>query len=320
MMQANSGHNSSNPIYEEYRRPVVKHMENYINQINEDLKSISPILDKVFDKAKLYHPPNQKGLNLKPAVMLHFIQSNALTLLKAILRQTKKFEEAKHHIDVEKAIFVIGSGFSFESDAPMNNDLNDILSFIGASGFPELRKDSDKCYKFKEQFKSLIDRCKPGMSHKLLAKNFPSKVIEIICLNWDNLIERSFKDLGKNSRKINKESQVNDKNHLWKFHGDLEKFNKNNQVGNLGWVFPDEKGHVFNCFMEYMNKFGYSSQLFSLFIVGYSESDVQVKEIINELETTPKRPTYRIGMDISKLKDCYYLLGPSAYVLTRILS
>ena len=29
-----------------------------------------------------------------------------------------------------------------------------------------------------------------GNSHTLIVKNFPNRIKEIICLNWDNLIER----------------------------------------------------------------------------------------------------------------------------------
>ena len=319
-METNSGHSDFNPIFEEYRRPIIRYMEGYIKQINEDLPSISPILDSVFDKAKFYGLTNLKGHNLKPALMLKFIRDNSLTLLKAILRQTLKFKDAKHHIDVEKAVFVIGAGFSSESGAPMSIDLNDILRFVGASDFAELRRDLSKCFKFKKQFQILINRSNPGLSHNLIAVSFPSKVIEIICLNWDNLIERAFKALGKSPRKINKETKVEGRNHLWKFHGDIEEFNDNNWVGNLGWVFPDEEGYVLKCFKDYLSHYGLSSELFSLFIVGYSEKDIQVKKVIDELETSPQRPTYRIGIEIDKLHDDFYLLGPSPYVLTRILS
>ncbi len=318
-MVTNSGHSALNLIFEEYRRPVVKYMENYIIQIKEDPQSISPILDRVFDEAKIYGLTNLKGHNFRPALMLKYIQDNSLTLLKAILRQTSKFKDAKHHINVEKAIFVIGAGFSYESGAPMRTDLDDILRFVGVSDFAELRGDLPKCFQFKKQFQTLINRSNPGLSHNLIAASFPSNVIEIICLNWDNLIERAFKALGKSPKKINKESEVNERSHLWKFHGDIEEFNDHNQAGNLGWVFPDEGGYVFECFKDYLSRYSISSELFSLFIVGYSEKDDQVNKVIAELEMKPQRPTYRIGIEIDKLHDDFYLLGPSPFILSRIL-
>lgn len=44
------------------------------------------------------------------------------------------------------------------------------------------------------------------LSHKSIAQNFPNHIFEIICLNWDNLIERAFRELNKEVPKINKET------------------------------------------------------------------------------------------------------------------
>jgi len=319
-MAITSGRNQDYQNDEEYRNSIIKTMEEYVKEIKEDLPSISPILDRIFDKAKSYPQANKRGMILKPALKLRFLQDNSMTFLRAILEQTTKFKNAKHRILVERAIFIIGAGISFESDAPMTSDLDDVLRFTGAGNYAELRSDPDKCYLFKKKFKDLVDRSSPGKSHELIMKNFPTNVIEIICLNWDNLIERAFGSSNKPLSKINKETSVDGSNHLWKFHGDIEEFDNSNVKGKLGWVFPDEGGYVLNCFNDYMANSGLSSELFSLFIVGYSEKDEQVKDVIEALESNPPRPTYRIGMDIARLNDDFYLLGPSPFVLTRILA
>ena len=318
-MQTTSGNSIIGTEYEEYRTAVINYMKNYLLQIKEDLHSIEPILGRVFEKSKLYGSKNDKVPNINPVLRLKYLQENSKMLLMGILRQTDKFNNARHRIDVEKAIFVIGAGFSFESGAPMTSDLYDILHFLDAHNFTELIEDSEKCLQFKKIVKKLVDNHEPGISHRLIASNFPTKVIEIICLNWDNFIERALNDLGKSASKINKESNVIGENHLWKFHGDVEEFDEKNIVGELGWVFPGEGGFVFKCFKNYLEKHGLSSDLFSIFIVGYSESDKQVKELIDNLERTPPRPTYRTGMEISDYKDDFYLLGPSAFVLKKIL-
>ncbi len=314
-----SGHSNSQIDYEEYRSAVIKYMKNYLREIKEELPPIEPILGRVFEKSKFYGSEDHKGPNINPALRLKYLQNNSKMLLKGILRQTDKFEKARHRIEVEKAIFVIGAGFSFESGAPMESDLDDILRFVGVSNYTELRRDLTKCLQFKENFKKLVDKHEPGISHRLIASNFPSKVTEIICLNWDNFIERAFTVLGRSPCKINKESNVEERNHLWKFHGDVEEFDATNLAGKLGWVFPDEGGFVFTCFKDYLGSSGLSSELFSIFIVGYAERDEQVKMMINELERVHPRPTYRTGMEIVESKDDFYLLGPSAFVLNKIL-
>lgn len=319
-MQTTSGNNFFGTDYEQYRYAVINYMKRYLKQINEDLQSIEPILGRVFEASKFYDSKYNTAPNLKPALRLRYLQDSSMILLQGILKQSKKFYSAKHDINVFDAVFVVGSGLSYESDVPMMSDLTKILSFIGATDFVELRRNMSKCYEFKKRFKEIIDRKKPGDSHYLIAKNFPSKIIEIICLNWDNLIERAFKVIEQSPNKINKETKVIGWNHLWKFHGDTEEFNKCNTVGNLGWVFPDEGGYVFQCFKNYLTQRGLSSKLFSLFIIGYSESDEQVQTLVNYLQNTPQRPTYRIGMEMSNFHNDQYLLGPSAYILDKILN
>ena len=318
-MPITSGSSEPTYDYEEYRNVVIKSMENYILEIREDIGSIKPIFGRVFEKAAADLRKIDYELNLSPSLTLKRLKTDSIFVLKGVLKQSSKFAEAKRKIDTLKAIFVVGAGLSFESDVPMSKDLKDILNFVGASDFSFLRADPIKCNDFKKQFKILISESEPGPSHKLIASNFPSKIMEIICLNWDDLIERAFKDYNKYPKKINKESDANDKNHLWKFHGDVEEFDIENIPGQLGWVFPDEDGYVFDCFKNYM-KDKLNSTLFCLFVVGYSENEHQIQTVINQLEKQPPRSTYRIGMAIEKFQDDFYLIGPSAYVLKRILN
>ena len=318
-MPITSGSSDPTYEYEEYRNVVIKSMEDYILEIHEDIRSIKPIFGRVFEKAAADLMQFNDKLNLTPSLTLKRLKTDSIFVLKGMLKQSSKFAEAKRKIDTLKAIFVVGAGLSFESDVPMSKDLKDILNFVEASDFSFLRADPIKCNNFKNQFKILLSESEPGPSHKLIASNFPSKIMEIICLNWDDLIERAFKDYNKYPKKINKESDANDKNHLWKFHGDVEEFDIENVPGQLGWVFPDEDGYVFDCFKNYM-KDKLNSTLFCLFVVGYSENEHQIQTVINQLEKQPPRPTYRIGMAIEKFQDDFYLIGPSAYVLKRILN
>ncbi len=313
-----SGNSNTQTEYEIYRIPVIKALRKYINQLNGNLSSIEPILGRVFEEASSKCFSAEDKVNLKPPLILSKLVSNSVFVLNGILGQNVKFQEAKHKIETFDAIFVVGAGLSFESDVPMVTDIEDILNFIGATNYSDLRNDLEMCYNFKDQFKIIVNRKQPGISHKLIASNFPSKIKEIISLNWDDLIEKAFRDSSKPIKKINKETEVKDENYLWKFHGDVEEYNKGNDHGQLGWIFPDEDGYVFDCFKKYMND-KLDSKLFCLFVIGYSEKDGLIRKVITQIEGEPPRPTFRIGMDMGKFHDNFYLLGPSGYVLEQIL-
>lgn len=311
----------NSPEYEEYRRAVFSSLENYIREIREDIHSLQPIFGRIFEETKKVHSKGKNKLSqLKPSLVLKALQDTSRGFLRGILRQTKKFDDAKHRIFVEKSIFVVGAGLSFESDVPMTEDLSDLLLFNGASGYSDLRNDPTKCYNFKNSFKKLISNHKPGKSHMLIAENFPDKIGEIICLNWDDMIEKAFAIIEKDSKKVNKDLPTSGKHHLWKFHGDVQEFNTMNIAGNLGWIFPDEGGYVFSNFEKYVSDSKLKKELFTIFIVGYSESDVQVESVVTSLEKSPPRPTYRVGMSLGKVQNEFYLLGPAPYVLERVLT
>lgn len=120
--------------------------------------------------------------------------------------------------------------------------------------------------------------------------------------------------------KVNEDTKpVVGKRFLWKFHGDIEKITPGNIKGRGGWVFPDEGGYVFKYFHDYLSEHGLNESLFVVVFVGYSESDKNISEIISLLENKPRRPTFRIGLDLKHLHDKKYIVGPSDYILAKIL-
>ncbi len=307
-------------VLEPFRDAIIDELRNYIKFTKHKVEDLDPILTSIVDKTFEDFEREGKSLSgLNQTLILVDLIIDAKHLLSAVLSQSKKLEAVKHKILTYGSVFVVGAGLSTESKVFTTSDLEDVLRFVKAKNFEELRANDTKCFEFKKKIEVILKGKKPGKSHKIIARNFPENIREIVDLNWDNLLEIALTELGKSNVKINKDIIVSSPNHLWKFHGDVNEFDRTNVPGKLGWVFPDENGYVFDHFMEYVADQRLNEDLFTIIIVGYSESEKEVKKVINSLELDPPRPTYRIGMNLGLFHDQGYIVGPSAYVLPRIL-
>ena len=300
--------------------PVKKYLINEVRQLGHDPDEIDPVLDKAIERAKELLLQSREKLPLSPIRIRSRIENRAYEYVYGVLAQSKKWKDAKTRIRNWSSIFLVGAGLSFESDMPLSDTLEDLIKFCRAKDYNELRKDKDKCLKFKLEFKKICEKKSPGFSHKLIVKNFPKYILEIICLNWDNLIERAAEEMNKSIPKINEDKPVTGKRYLWKFHGDVENIKENNIKGEGGWVFPDEEGYVFNNFIQYIKEKGLKDTLFTFVIVGYSEKEKEIyNKIIRQFEEKPKRPTFRVGLDLKRLHENRYIVGPSDFILKKIL-
>jgi len=302
-----------------YDEPVRRFIEENMSAIGYDPADFTPVIDVVIEESK--NLVRREDLHLPPGLMLSRIEEQALVFIRGILAQSWKFRGIHDRIRSYGSVFLVGAGTSFESGIPLTNVLDDLVSFSGASDYEDLRKDRDKCFKFKEAFKAVCDKKKPSVSHKLIALNFPEHIREVICLNWDNLIERSAAALQRREmRKVNVDEPVSDRNYVWKFHGDVDIIRRDNLKGKGGWVLPFEEGHVFSCFLDYVKESGLDNSMFTFIITGYSEREKEIYNmVIDCFEKKPPRPTFRIGLDLSRLHQENYLLGPCDYVLQKIL-
>jgi hypothetical protein len=261
---------------------------------------------------------HEEKVLLPPRILRSKIEEHAYAYVHGVLSQSKKWKSAHECIRSYCSIFLVGAGLSFESGIPLTKVLKDILEFCGANNYDELRKDEQKCKKFKLEFKRVCDEKNVGTSHKLIALNFPRYILEIICLNWDNLIERAAKELGREIHKIHEDVAVVGERHLWKFHGDVENIKTDNVKGKGGWVFPNEGGYVFNNFIKYIEEKGLLKRMFTFVIVGYSEREEEIYgKIIKSFEK--RRPTFRVGLDLKRLHEENYIVGPADFVLKEIL-
>lgn len=316
-MQANSAPGNTVSNLDVFDAPVRDYLVSQAKDFGYNPALLIPIIDVALEEAK--KTTKQAQADLGARLLRIGIAEKALVFLRAVLSQSKKFRSARERIMAYSAVFITGAGISFESDIPLARILTDLLTFCGASSWEDLRKDPVKCQKFKLQFKQNCEGKQPGISHKRIVDGFPRYILEILCLNWDNLLEKAAQNSGKMLQKENVDRPVTDARHLWKFHGDVENIRTDNRKGQGGWIFPDEDGYVFTSFINYVEKIGIKDTMFTLVIVGYGENEKTITAIISLFENKPPRPTLRVGLDLSRLQEENYIVGPSDFVLKEIL-
>jgi len=295
-----------------FDEPVKNFLKQQIKELGYDPHELLPVIEVAIEHAKKF-VDNREKVFLPPRILRSKIEEHAYLSLRGVISQGEKWKFLRERIKSYCSIFLVGAGLSFESGIPLTKVLEDLVNFCGVKNYDELRRDREKCLKFKLEFKKICDKKQVGTSHRLIVKNFPEYILEIICLNWDNLIERAAKELNKVIHKVNEDTIVKNERYLWKFHGDVE-----NIEGR--WVFPDEKGYVFNCFLDYIKRTELRNQMFIFVIVGYSEREEEIYEnIIHPFEKEPPRPTFRIGLNLERLHEENYIVGPADFILKQIL-
>ncbi len=156
----------------------------------EDKYSLEIIIDKSIETAALDTKEELHHIT-DIQYMISILRKHSMTYIIGVLGQTKILQEIQNSIKTYGSIFVVGAGVSFESEMPLTSTLDTLLNFCQCKNYDELEKDNNLCLKFKKEFKVVCDSKEPGISHKIIAKSFPKYIREIICLNWDNLIERA---------------------------------------------------------------------------------------------------------------------------------
>lgn len=314
-MPANYGFNLD--IFDER---VEELLEKAIEEIGQDPSSLSVLMDRAIEKAK--RVVSSQDLITSTIYLKAIIFEYAFRYISMALGQSKKWNDAKEKIRSYSSIFLVGAGLSFECGVPLTKHLGDLLKFCKADSYCDLRDNSRKCLRFKREFKRVCGMKPISDSHSLIALNFPKHIREIICLNWDDLIEKASRENDRAIPKVNVDANetLNGGGYLWKFHGDVEDITGDNIRGRGGWIFPDEAGYIFDCFSEYVKGAGLNTQFFVFVIVGYSEKDEEIyNKIIKCFEKEPPRPTFRIGLNLERLDDENYIVGTPDFILPKIL-
>jgi hypothetical protein len=319
-MQIDSSQNYHNRPLGVFIEPVKQSLESYVQNVGHPALQLEPIIYTAIEEAiKSITAPTETR---SPRILRQRVESIALVYIRGVLSQNRAWRRCRERIKSYYSVFLVGAGFSYGSDMPLSNILNDLTEFLGIKDWDELRKDAKKFLKFKTEFKALCDRKSPSDSHKLLIKNFPKYIYEIICLNWDDLLEKAAKQIGMPINKQNEDKPTTTERNIWKFHGDVENIKEDNIKGQGGWVLPDEQGYVFDSFLKYIADTRIKEKLFTFIIIGYNETEeVIYKKVISLLEHEKgnPRPTYRIGLELKNLNKENYIVGTADFTLNKIL-
>ena len=169
-------------VLEPFRDAITDSLKEYVKSVKQDAQDLAPEFDKIiewtfhdFEKRDPQYP------NLREELMLESLITDARNLLRAVLSQSKKFNEVNHKISSFQSIFIVGAGLSLESNVFSTSELYDILHFIDPSDYSNftdtldyspLRSDNSKSFGFKETVKGILKDKKPAKSHSSIAKNF----------------------------------------------------------------------------------------------------------------------------------------------------
>ncbi|MFH1639953.1 MAG: SIR2 family protein [Chloroflexota bacterium] len=211
------------------------------------------------------------------------------------LLETLNLERPKHYFDLCRqiltcngSIFVIGAGFSFNSYAPLLREMEGIAcSTLYDLGVKEPRnlyyEDERKAWQiisskgwqiFQNHMSFTLLPKQPSDQHFILAELFyAGHISHIVSLNWDDLVEKAYQTLYKETIPlINKEDQTSE-HALWKLHGDVANPDER-------WILPFEEGRVFRA----LEKLALQISLPGV-VIGYREQEKVVREkLLNTLE------------------------------------
>ena len=317
-MLPNNGPKNNTDYLDIFDDFVISYLKFNIKRYGAEYERIEPIILPCIKQAKEIISKLENPLNdIEERTRLC---QYALANIKMILSQNQKMNDVKDKIRSYGCVLIVGAGVSYASNAPLAARLVNLLNFCKATNFMDLSNDSNKCLCFKHHFKVLDEKFELNKSHMAIAKSFPKYTREIISLNWDSLLERALRSYKRKFNKINCEEDTPTINNLWKLHGDVENITEDNLPGHGGWVFPENGGYVFKSFVSFLKASFLSKEPYLILIAGYSRGEINIeKKIIEPIYDNYRRELIEISMKPEQLKNESIIVGPSDYVLPRIL-
>lgn len=230
------------------------------------------------------------------------------------LAEELRIERPRHYFDIARnilasgsCVFVVGAGFSYDSYAPLLRETEGIacstLYDLGIENPRELYKTDDRrawqviqrgWETFQQHMSAMLLPKEPASQHFVLAELFYEELVRhIVSFNWDDLIEKAYKDkFGEDIPKVTRE-EISSEHALWKLHGDVCHPTER-------WVLPYEEGRVFEALHAIVSRTTLPG-----IIVGYREQEPIVRtQLIEVMEQ--RGGLTRIRPDVEQNPPAYF--------------
>lgn len=275
-----------------------------------------------------------------------FISSVVQLYVDKIISQEPDLDKLGEFLRTGYAIVVTGAGLSSEAGLPITEDLNDIAYTALCYGFPSAKEDKkkyldrkgklkpevwdmidkdDKCYDyFVKCFKNKCDSTyvKPADSHNdLLYFYDKGRFLCIIDANWDDLIERAYRELHE-GRDIpttvfdTKISGSGECGRLWKVYGSIAHL----EIGKL--VLPTLTKKLPNSLISCIQQYNEKGFPYILLTIGYSGKwEKRGHNIIEQLKPfVEPRKICHIRPEFKEKFSKNVFIGTARYILKKIRS
>ncbi len=205
------------------------------------------------------------------------------------LAETLKVQRPRHYFDLCRniltsngSIAVIGAGFSYDSYAPLLREMEGIAcSTLYDLAVPNPRqlyqtherkaweRISEGWQIFQNHVAFTLSPKEPSDQHLILAELFHvTHITHIVSLNWDDLVEKGYRQLYNEDIPVVTGEGVSNEHALWKLHGDIA--NPDDR-----WVLPFEEGRVFAALQQMASRLTLPT-----IVIGYREQERVVRDTL----------------------------------------
>lgn len=278
--------------------PVVSVLVQRLNNGLLDAGDERPVINWLNDFAKISEHLRAKIASTISKDVLDFHGSDYaepnLRTTAQKLSETLMVEHSRHYFDLCRnivtsngSIFMIGAGFSYDSYAPLLREMKGIacstLYDLGVKDPRTLYQTNEReaweiisggWQIFQKHVAFMLSPKEPSDQHVILAGLFHTgHITHIVSFNWDDLVEKVFRDLYNEDIPMVTGEGVTSSHALWKLHGDIAKPEER-------WVLPFEEGRVFQALQQIVLQ-----TTVPAIAIGYREQEVVVREkLLNVLK------------------------------------
>ena len=320
--------------YHYLQKPLKKKLKKYLTKtLDLSIQEYIDILDFIVERSIDDAQNTFGGAPMKDRILIDYIQNIQISYMRRILNEDVKYAEISRSLDHQYGIILVGAGVSFESGLPLTRHLapivweslkqiDDSVDWKVLCGDNILDEhwekiaNNEKAYEhFVQSFIHLANRpdLQPSEAHKIICEFFQNNIfLEIICFNWDCLIEKTYRKLtGLNIEKVVSDSKESKLHNLWKMNGDVEN-------PKFPFVLPyGPGGPIFKSLISCLQNYDGAPFQFVLVVLGYSEREQTITEgLINVFQKNRKKYSIRPDLNLDAPDDV--IIGTASYAMRKI--